>query len=588
MYAMRTVFVLAFLVLAVPVLAAPREKPPMDNVPDVYGGGLLMAYSGLDGRTSWTVPCVASAVGGKLAFQFHLPGDPILTISLPGRGLADLHWLMASGDTLVAQVPAEETSLVVAFASDNTLVGRLPPRCTITMKGGDGRSQLMRRDSKGQTFFSFAYHPDGPLPAAAAANFGLKVSIDTLVERRAAFFDKAPRPADTRNLRRARALAKAFSILKTNLCSPEGDITTPWTTPDRWPHRNMWLWDSAFHSLGLMHLDPALARNALLAVYAFQAEDGFIPHMMGPTVRSDISPPPILAWAAWRVYQQDRRHHDQQFLQTSFDVAQRHVLWFFNNRRLDGPVPPTKPVEYGTPLFRWHGADESGQDNSPRFDSGPDFAALDLSCYIANECRTLHSMAQTLGYGELAKAWDRRAEAVAAAARRCLWDPDRGFFFDRRGPDGPWIDVWSSAGFLPLWAGIATPDQAGRLLGHLRDPAKFATAFPVPSVARDDPQYQPDMWRGPTWINLNYLIIHGLQACGYASDAADLREKTLAAVSAWYDKTGCFWEFYDADGRTPPPDLDRKQRLARKTGLPVVADYNGTAALFADLLLRPE
>jgi neutral trehalase len=278
---------------------------------------------------------------------------------------------------------------------------------------------------------------------------------------------------------------------------------------------------------------------------------------------------------------------DGRLLERAFDVSQKHVVWYMKNRRLDGEPPPTQPLEYGTPLYAWKSGEESGADNSPRFDGGAQFAALDLSCYLANECYVLQAMAQKLGYRELAKTWGVRGDAIAEAARRQLWDPERGFFFDRKGPGGEWIGVWSHTGFLPLWAGVATPEQAAKLKEHLVS-KKFWTAAPVPSVARDDPNYKADMWRGPTWMNMNYLILRGLQRSGFAAEAAELRERTLAAVAEWYGKTGALYEFYDCDGQTAPGELDRKGRLASGQGDPVISDYGWTAAVYVDLLLRPK
>ena len=54
----------------------------------------------------------------------------------------------------------------------------------------------------------------------------------------------------------AHTLAKALSLMKTQVYTPEGRIQHRFTTPDRWPHHGMWLWDSVFHAIGWRHLDP--------------------------------------------------------------------------------------------------------------------------------------------------------------------------------------------------------------------------------------------------------------------------------------------------------------------------------------------
>jgi len=560
--------------------------PDRVNLPTVYGGGIRLAFSGLDGRTSWAEPVVASTAGEGLALRFHLPKDPVLKIRGGGAGPEALRWRMVTNDLLVAEAPGDASPLVLGLVSNHVLAGRLPADWRVALEGGDPGAVLLRRAVGDRTVFTFAYSSKGPKEAAEAASQALKVSLDTLIEARQDYFEHAPAPPVGTDRARAAGLAKALSVLKATVYAPEEPLAVRWTTPARWPNRDMGLAESAFHALGLMHTDAALAKEALRAVYGFQTEEGMIPQRMSPGGVAEVSHPPILGWAAWQVYAHEKMR-DREFLQRSFEVAQKHVVWYMKKRRMDGEPPPEKVLEHGTPLYAWKSAEESGAENSPRFEAGAEFAAVDLACYLANECATLQAMAQKLGYRELAKAWGARGEAIASAARRCLWHGERGFFFDRKGPDGEWIDTWTAAGLLPLWAGVATPEQAARLRAHLLDAKKFWTAFPVPTVARDDPKFKKDMWQGPTWVHMNYLLIQGLRRYGFEPEAVALRDRTLSAAAAWYARTGCLYEFYDCEDQTPPPALDRKGSLAGGGGPAVVADWGPTAALYADLLLRP-
>jgi hypothetical protein len=545
-----------------------------DPLPNVFGEGILFAPSGFDAPAKWSRPFVGVTVEGP-GLHFHFQKDAKLIVRMTQREREALKWRVVVNDVLAAEYDGDPLGLVIAFSRPNLVVGRVPTGTRVAQEDGGYDVALLREARGDRTQFAFAYEPTGGRAAADAASIGLSASLKTVVENRIAEIRRFPVPRRT-TPRVARVLLKAFTVMQANTYAPEEPLRTRWTTPDRWPHRDMGLWDSAFHSLGLMHLDAAVAKEALLAVYQFQTPEGMIPHRMSPEGTGDHTQPPLLGWAAAQVFPHGRQR-DREFLARSFEAADKHVTWILENRRLGSSW-----------LFAWKSAEESGADNAPRFDDGTDFAAVDFSCYLAKECRMLQRMAQQLGYREIAQKWSRTAEAIETATRDHLWDEDRGFFFDRRGPDGEWVGVWSHTGFLPLWAGIATKTQAAQLVRHLRNEEKFWTRMPVPSVARDDPAFEKDMWRGPTWVNTNYLIIKGLRRYGYKKDAEDLRARTLFGVIEWYERTGALWEFYDPDGRTPPARLDRKDRLETGQGLPVISDYHPTAATFADLVMRWE
>lgn len=57
-------------------------------------------------------------------------------------------------------------------------------------------------------------------------------------------------------------------------------------------------------------------------------------------------------------------------------------------------------------------------------------------------------------------------------------------------------------GLLPLWAGVASQQQAKQLIKHLSNPHKFWRRFGIPALAADDPYYGPFVtgccrWNGP-------------------------------------------------------------------------------------------
>ncbi len=137
-------------------------------------------------------------------------------------------------------------------------------------------------------------------------------------------------------------------------------------------------------------------------------------------------------------------------------------------------------------------------------------------------------------------------ERGRAAFQGRLWDPERGFFLDWDGVAGARIPVIAAGGFVALYAGLATPEQAQEMVDrYLRNPEAFApdggTHYLVPTVSKAEPGWEPRRyWRGPVWINLNALIAHGLARYGFHALAEEIRAHTLELIA----RSG-FWEYYD-------------------------------------------
>jgi hypothetical protein len=135
--------------------------------------------------------------------------------------------------------------------------------------------------------------------------------------------------------------------------------------------------------------------------------------------------------------------------------------------------------------------------------------------------------------------------AATATALEALWDEPSGQYFSRNAVTGERIPMSTVATFLPLWAGVRT-DRAQRLLGSLRDARAYWPQFPVPSVAVDAPEFDPNRyWKGPTWANMNWMVVQGLIECGEPTVADELRRDTLDLV----EHTGFFEYFSPVTGR---------------------------------------
>lgn len=554
----------------------------MKDVPNVWGEGILFAFSGMDGETSWTHPMVASTRSDppSLYFPFyHITlhfgeGTQVGHVRLAGNDVADLDLIDAQG---------KPTALRLAYADRRNLLGEtVPPLSPHLVGPAEHTMALATRQEAGRLRFALALHAGGQDAARIQAEGALDADFEALFAARRAFYDRLPPvPAGT-DAQMARLYAKACSVLKVNAMTAEGQIGHRWTTPDRWPHRDMWLWDSAFHAPAYAHLDPAWGQDALLAVLGTQREDGFIAHQMRPMATSEITQPPILAWSCWEVYQIGR---DRSFLQAAYPSLCGGIEWDMRNRdwNRDGLLGW---MIGGNRLSR---SGESGMDNSPRFDPDGPWDNVDFCAYAANDMHHLALIAYELGKLDVAVQWSGRASVLCARINELLWDEESGFYYDRH-VNGERATLKSAAGFLPLWAGVPSTQQAARLVEHLCDPREFWAPLPVPTVALDEPAHEPDMWRGPTWINVNNMIRRGLERYGYTELSRETRQRTLAEINRWYEALGCLYEYYDCQCETPPPQLNRKGAPGSKggVGFGVIADYNWTAAWTALMLLEAE
>ena len=108
-----------------------------------------------------------------------------------------------------------------------------------------------------------------------------------------------------------------------------------------------------------------------------------------------------------------------------------------------------------------------------------------------------------------------------------LWNPALRCFNGCDLLTGRRLDMPVSAGFLPLFAGLADNDQAGQMAEELERWRRHAR-YLVPSLAPDHPLFEPQRyWRGPVWSIVNYMIALGLRDYGFIDLAAQIQIDVL-------------------------------------------------------------
>ena len=148
-------------------------------------------------------------------------------------------------------------------------------------------------------------------------------------------------------------------------------------TPSMIHYVGVWQWDAYFHALAYRHVDMRLAQDQIRILLDHQREDGMIPdavhdegavtHLNFP-VDADVTKPPLLAWAAWKLYEQG---DDREFLNEIYEPIVRWNDWWFEKNDLDG-----------NGLCEYHHPYSSGLDDSPLWDDGVPVESPDLNTYL--------------------------------------------------------------------------------------------------------------------------------------------------------------------------------------------------------------
>jgi hypothetical protein len=109
--------------------------------------------------------------------------------------------------------------------------------------------------------------------------------------------------------------------------------------PDKWEYPWFAAWDTAFHCLPFALIDPAFAKDQLLLL---TSENYMHPNGQIPAYEwafGDVNPP-VHAWAAWRVFQIERRvtggRGDLIFLERIFHKLILNFSWWVNRKDAQG------------------------------------------------------------------------------------------------------------------------------------------------------------------------------------------------------------------------------------------------------------
>ena len=186
---------------------------------------------------------------------------------------------------------------------------------------------------------------------------------------------------------------------------------------------------------------------------------------------------------------------------------------------------------------------ESGFDPSHRF--GP--FSVDIIHYTPVCLNTLlyqmevdtAEINEILGRQEESQQWKDRAQQRRELINRFLWDEEAGLYFDYNYQTAQRRPYEFATTFYPLWAGVASPAQAERVMENL---SKFEAAGGLLTSTHET----GNQWDAPFgWAPLQLIAVQGLRRYGYNEDADRLAQKFISLVVKEFEEHGTIVEKYD-------------------------------------------
>ncbi len=349
-------------------------------------------------------------------------------------------------------------------------------------------------------------------------------------------------------------------VLGVNTLELGGAVIGRAVVPSKIGYVGLWQWDAYFIAIGLRHGDPELAAEQLRIALSHPQASGQLPdvvHEDGVLASSDDLPPgdletlramgapslrntripltkpPLTALAVELVAQQSGKTLVDEFIDTI--LASQN--WWYEE---------SDPHGNGTPSYLHPYS--SGLDDSPIFDHDAIVTSPDLTAYLILQDRILARwLLQRDRAVEAAHCSQRADDALATLSAR--WEPRRGFF-PSLGDTGQALNTDAVVGLMPLLADGLPDDLATALVAATTDPARYGTAHRLPTVAADDPTFSPErMWRGPVWVNINWLVAHGMHQQGFHEEADALERDTLQMATL----SGGPHEYFNPLDASKPP-----------------------------------
>ncbi|KAF2137265.1 glycoside hydrolase family 63 protein [Aplosporella prunicola CBS 121167] len=382
------------------------------------------------------------------------------------------------------------------------------------------------------------------------------------------------------------------------------------------------LWDEGFHLLPVVDWDVDLTLDIIKSWFNLMDEDGWIgrEQILGAEARSKVpdefqvqyphyaNPPTLffilsafieklnalpstekqgeqqqpLGSASDSPYQLhlQNRAVGTQYLRDLYPLLKRHYFWF--RRTQAGDIKSYDRTAYSTKEgYRWRGRTPahiltSGLDDYPRAQPPhPGELHVDLLSWVGLMTKGIRDVAAFLDESDDVTEFAKYEDAIRHNVHDLHWDEAAGVWCDAS------IDEYEEdvrvchkgyVSLFPWLLGLVDRDDArlARVLDVLADPEELWSEHGIRSLSKASEFFGSgeNYWRGPVWVNVNYLVLAALRdlathpgphAARAAELYASLRRNVVDTVFKAWEETGFAWEQYD-------PDSGKGQRTQHFTG----------------------
>ncbi len=339
---------------------------------------------------------------------------------------------------------------------------------------------------------------------------------------------------------------------------PRGAMKFPYVVPGG-AYLDLWDWDAYFVACAVPDSGIKYAKGAVENFLSSTFRTTGRPaKKIGPDgSREAFSfPYPLQAQFAYII---GNRIGDFSWIEKYWDNLKNMRNWFDNNS------------VSARGYYLWNKMYGNGLDNNPAVYGRPNrsTAGIDLVSWHYRDIMAMYQMAKIFE-PKMASLYLENAENLKKQVQDNYWDKIDKYFYSidcledfeaTTCQEVTWhtyLKFRNFSCFFPLWAGIASKEQAKYMRDVLMDENKFLAPGGIRSHSKEDvdiynnvKMVDPSNWQGPVWGLTSYLCAYGLNRYGYKEEATEIARRMSNTFANDIKQNGCIHEYYSGDDNQP-------------------------------------